>query len=781
MVINGNSIRWKEPEPIEVNEDLRGIIPGYEIFGELLTLRGIKTREQALAYLDPDKYEPSDPFDFPNMRAGIQIVQKALAQNRRIGIWGDFDADGQTATAILFEGLSKLTANLTYRIPVREKESHGLNLHAVEQLWREGVDVLITCDTGISDVEAIQFANEKKMTTIVTDHHAPPENLPAAAALINSQMLSAEHPMHSLSGAGVAYQFIRALYQHTFPELDAEEFLDLAAIGLVADLVPLTGECRYMVQKGLVSLRETKRPGLLALYKIARITATKLTEETISFAIAPRLNSLGRIGDANPIIELLTTQDAEKSEKMMSSLEAKNASRKNETNAITGAAIAILEQNPKKLEEPAIILEKQKWRTGLIGVVASQLSELYNKPAMIISESNEQAARGSVRSVEGINIVEILAENAEYLIRFGGHPAAAGFAIEISQIPAFMNAFQNSLRRQVKDIRLEKELRIDARVPIEIASTTTFLEGLAKFAPFGPENPQPVFLASNVRLEKISVFGREKNHRRLALRTPSGTRHNATWWNSGSQPPPPPEIDLAYQIGASSYLGKNEVEITLQAFRSAQLDEQDEKPITSLQVIDRRGCKNPVQQVLEIIASEDGLIFFEGMPMGRDHLHGRDRFHLEPCAVLILYTIPPELRVLTQMLEQVKPRKIYVFAVPDELDIKVKLLRFLSGYLVSAIKEHEGRVNVQELAAASGHKEITIQKAIEFLANRTTLQIKAKNETEIALSNFGKPADNNLKLFRELDQLIEETRYFRQFLQRTDLNRFFQNLEIHKQ
>ena len=302
-------MKWIPAKTVPIPDELLDYTDGNRLMAEVLVKRGITSVEAAEEFIHPDAYKPASPYEMPGLVQAVDLIRAAIQDGKKIGVWGDFDVDGQTSTALLVSALKTLGADVIHYIPIRATESHGVHIYSLDtRMILEGVDLLLTCDTGISAHEAVQHAKKRGLTVIITDHHDLPEKLPEADAIINSKLLEDGHPLSTLAGVGVAYKLVEALFGEAGMQEQLTELLDLVALGLVADIAILTGDARYLVQRGLEVLRNTNRFGLRELMKLAELEASHITEEHIGFTIAPRLNALGRLGDANVIVEFLTTR-----------------------------------------------------------------------------------------------------------------------------------------------------------------------------------------------------------------------------------------------------------------------------------------------------------------------------------------------------------------------------------------------------------------------------------------------------------------------------------------
>ena len=425
---------------------LQSAIGGHPLVAQILAQRGCADAATARAFLDPSLYAPASSLELPDMARAVARLAQAIDQGETIGVWGDFDVDGQTATALLVSALRSLGARVIYHIPVRAEEGHGVNLPRLQQLIAQGIDLLLTCDTGVAAHEAVAFAHQQGIDVVITDHHELPAVLPAAYAVVNPKRLPPAHPLSALPGVGVAYKLIEELLGQLGRSDASRQYLDLAALGIVADLAVQTGDTRYLLQRGLAELRQTQRLGLQVMLRNAELSRENLSEEHIAFALAPRLNALGRLGDANPIVEFLTTADLSRASVLATQLEGLNAQRQLFTSQVFQAAMAQIERDPSLAEQAALVLAHPAWPAGVIGIVASQLVERFRRPTVLIAAPPGELARGSARSVEGCNITAAIAAQANLLAGYGGHPMAAGLTIAAEHIPEFRRRLSQTVQ-----------------------------------------------------------------------------------------------------------------------------------------------------------------------------------------------------------------------------------------------------------------------------------------------------------------------------------------------
>ncbi|TLM98468.1 single-stranded-DNA-specific exonuclease RecJ, partial [bacterium] len=396
---------------------------------ESLVRRGIRTPQAAAAFLDYTKYIPQPPKALPGIVAAVARIQAAVAGHETIGVWGDFDVDGQTATAVLVDSLRQIGAKVLFHIPIRSQESHGIKVSALQTFITPDMKVVVTCDTGISANDAAAYLKSVGVDLIITDHHQLPETLPDAVSIINPQFMPEGHPLRDLAGVGAAYKLAEALLEK-FGLADYSQTLhDLVALGSIADIAVLRGDTRYLVQSGLNRIRTAPRLFLSKMAEMLDLPLDRLNEEHIGFYIAPRMNAVGRLDDANPMVNLLLSNDATEVNITLNQMEALNASRRVLVSQVFEGCMAQLESNPALLEQPLIILSHPEWPAGVIGIAAGRLAELTHRPVILLSGDVNGILRGSARSVAGIDITAALTLNKDLLLTFGGHPMAAGLSL----------------------------------------------------------------------------------------------------------------------------------------------------------------------------------------------------------------------------------------------------------------------------------------------------------------------------------------------------------------
>lgn len=753
---------WLEPHQVEVPAGLQAAVGGHPLVAAALAQRGLLTPQAAQAFLNPEHYQPSPGGELPDMAAALERLEQALRRKERIWVWGDFDVDGQTATTILVSALQDLGGQVRCHIPVRAVESHGLNLPWLERILAEGADLLLTCDTGVTAFEALDFAAARGLEVIVTDHHdlaVTPDGirLPQALAVVNPKRLPEQHALASLPGAGVAYMLVEALYARAGQPSGAAGLLDLAALGIVADLALLRGEARYLVQRGLQTLRLNQRLGLKILLEVAEQRADTLTEEHIGFVIAPRLNALGRLGDANPAVELLTTQDTGRVRGLVYELENLNAYRRLITNQIFQGAQAQIEADRSLLDAPVLVLAHPQWEAGVLGLVASRLVERYHRPAILLKSTaagQETAlAHGSARSIAGLNITAAIARHADLLVGFGGHPMAAGLSLPAGNLPEFRRRLERTVQELLGAAAPQGKLQLDGYVTLN-ELTLELVADLERLAPFGLGNPAPVLAVRDLRLVSVSAVGKTQEHLLVTVEDPAGASQRLIWWQGAGLPLPEGRFDLALNARAASYKGQPELQLVWVDARSLASEAQfpgAEAAAFTPQIVDYRRETQPLQILERLQGASPGLQVW-AEPAGAGPPGAKNRFALAPGADLVIWTSPPGADVLRAVLNELRPPRLFLFCFDPGLDEPAAFLARLAGLVKHGIAAKQGRLSVSALAAAAAQRPSAVAAGLEWLQARGDVVIEQLEGDEAILSRGGLPVPGSADPSQALQQ-----------------------------
>jgi single-stranded-DNA-specific exonuclease len=512
--------KWKVLEKVgEVDFELGKRF--HPIVLQILSNRGILEKEKLEKFFVFDyKKDVLDPFLFADMEKAVARILMAREKKEKIAIFGDYDADGVTATALVHEALAKIGfEKIIYYIPDRQTEGYGMNEEAVKYLAKEGVSLIITVDCGVTNIKEVGLAKALGMDVVVTDHHHAPNVLPQAAAIINPHVEGCGYPEKNLAGVGVAFKLMQAVYVKGSPEKmeQLKWLLDLVVIGTVADCVPLVGENRILVRYGLVVLSKTRRTGLLEMFKVGRIAIDENNvpdTQKIAFQIAPRINAAGRMDHASSSLKLMIETDVVKARDLALEVEEKNQSRQKVTKEIVREVKALAENSFK--DKKLIFASNEHWQVGILGLIAGRIADDFNRPTAVFQKQEKEYV-GSFRSIPQFNIVEALEKCSDLLIRFGGHSQAAGAQVKAEN----MEAFYDKLAGIIEEGLAGKDLSPAIEIDCEISATEVdwdLLENLTRLRPFGEGNEEPVFLMRNLSVENMKVVGNGSKHLKLSLR-----------------------------------------------------------------------------------------------------------------------------------------------------------------------------------------------------------------------------------------------------------------------
>lgn len=559
--------RWELPQALTKAErnlirDISAELKCPELISELLYRGGLTSQDAIRNYFSPGLDRLHDPYLFPDMEKAVQRILNAIDTKERITIYGDYDVDGTTATAVLFLGLKRIGAEIDFYIPHRMIDGYGLSLNSLDQIKENGASLIISVDCGVNAIEEVDAINAMGMQIIVTDHHNPKEELPRAYAVINPKQADCLYPFHHLAGVGVAYKLLIAIYQKLGIDTleNTLKYMDLVAVGTIADIVPLTGENRIFASIGLQHLIEKKNLGMNALIQISNMNQKTLDTTDIVFGIAPRINAAGRMGSAALAVELLISTEEDKSQELAEIIERQNSLRQQEDQKTFFEACDIIEKKYKDLNNTScIVISSDDWHPGVIGIVASKLVEKYYRPVMMISFKDGYGC-GSGRSVADFDLFAALKHTEHNLHSFGGHKYAVGLTI----YQEYLDRFENELARYVADNLKTEQIRPPLIVEhvLELYDITEYLmDWMERFAPYGPENQRPIFVTNRVAVASYPyTVGR--NHLKLKV-IKDGVALDLIGYNLGDYLPLLKKnsiIDIAYTLEYNRFGNKTTIQ-----------------------------------------------------------------------------------------------------------------------------------------------------------------------------------------------------------------------------
>lgn len=523
-------------------------------------------------FLTKSKQGILNPLSMLDMDKAVERICRAIRSGESIVVYGDYDVDGITSTALLYDTIKCLGGNVDYYIPDRKDEGYGINIMAVNRLIKNGVKLLITVDCGITAVGEVEFAKLQGMDVIITDHHTCKERIPeAAAAVVNPKRPDDEYEFEGLAGVGVAFKVSMGVAMAMGKNAGEffEKYVDLAAIGTIADVVPLINENRVIVDRGLQLLQEPQRPGLKALLEIAGMSDKKVNCATIAFGLAPRLNAAGRMGSATTAVELLLTSDTQRAKEIAEELDAVNKKRQETEYEIHRDAVEMITSDKDFNKKKVVVLAKEGWHNGVIGIVASRITETYHRPCILISLT-DGVGKGSGRSVQGFNLFEALGDSADLLTNYGGHAIASGLGIEEGNIEAFTKRINEYAEKNLTEDAMVPQIKIDATIKGETLTMATS-KTLAVLEPFGMGNETPVFAVTDATVVSVSGVGADKKHLRMMI-DKDGTRVNCIGFGLGelaNNITPSMRVDIAFKIDINNYMGKESLQLVLSDIKTS--------------------------------------------------------------------------------------------------------------------------------------------------------------------------------------------------------------------
>ena len=562
--------RWKIAIgiPEHINQELAEFSP---LLRQLLFNRGFESASSAKVYVSTGAPFPTDPLNLKDMAIAVDRLHTAVENEEKIAVYGDYDADGVTSSALLYEFLSLLGPSPRLYIPSRFDEGYGLNLEAIDTLASEGINLIITVDCGVRSITEVQHAKELGISIIITDHHQPGSELPPADAIINPKQPGDLYPEKMLAGVGLAYKLVQAyLQKYPLAGVSADQWLDLVAIGTVADIAPLTGENRHLVREGLKVIQTINRQGLYSLAKVAGINLEKVTVGNIGFGLGPRLNAAGRIDSALSAVELLTTKDFLHAGSLAQKLEIQNQHRQDMTKEIQLLATEIAMQTSP--DAPIIFAARPEFNEGVVGLAASRIVESFYRPA-IVGHQDECYTVASCRSIPEFNITDALDQCKDLLVRHGGHAAAAGFTVTHENLETLITRLNQVATEHLEGLDLAAELYIDREIKLEGLHPKYIpgiLDDLHKLQPTGRGNPDALFCSYECSVKNSRKIGSDGTHLKMKLIAGDhefeGIAFRQGFWQNNM----PEKIDIAYTFEINDYQGRQTLQLNIKDMKPSR-------------------------------------------------------------------------------------------------------------------------------------------------------------------------------------------------------------------
>lgn len=670
------------------------------IAAKILVARGFKTAEEANGILHMTDEAIHDPFLMHGMRQAVDRIEQALEQGEKICVYGDYDADGITSTTVMLNVLLDLGADVIFKIPNRFEHGYGPNEALFRQAHEEGVQLIITVDNGISGHEPIRIAKELGMDVIVTDHHESGETLPPADVIIHPRVPDGHYPFGELAGVGVAFKLAHALYGEL-----PRHLLEFVAIGTIADLVPLVEENRYLVQQGLEELQRSQNPWVHAMCEISSAEQQKISEETVGFYFGPRLNAIGRLGDAAPGVALLMSEDFQEAKALAKKLNDANGKRKDIVQSITDEAVAMIESNEEFSNSLILIVANEGWNPGVVGIVASRLVEKYYKPTIVLClDPVKGTAKGSARSIEGFHLYNELAKNRDILPHFGGHPMAAGMTLPLEYVDDLRSRLNEQAKACLTEEQLKQKLFID--IPLTLGEISVeAIEEITKLGPFGTSFPKPVYALENVEIGSMRKIGAAENHLKMELKDEYNTI-DAIGFNKGHI-----HDELSYGIKVS-FVGDLQIN-EWQGKKKPQFMINDVQT-TEWQLFDIRGIRQ-TSRWLMTVPKEDAIFLafrtetiqhYSSLIDVSIHLVNEQLDGVTQSNYIVLLDLPQNVQLLEQLLIRTLPTRIYAhFFMMDSQYFNGMPTREQFGWYYTFLKQRPNfnlKIHGNELAKHTG-------------------------------------------------------------------------------
>ena len=753
----------------------------------LLVSRGINSEEDIHEFLHPLEMKLTHPNVFTDMGKCVERLSQAIDNKETIVIHGDFDADGVTSTSLLYRTFKYLGADVHYFIPNRESEGHGFDTKALVKIMTQiKPKVIISCDCGISNVEAVNFLNSFKIDVIITDHHEAPEELPNAFAIINpkapnalDESLSAKQIMSltSLAGVGVAFKTAQALLEKYNKLEFISEILPFVAVGTVADVVPLIGENRYFVTKGLDLISNGKHWGLAKLLESAGYTG-QINSEHIAFGIAPRINASGRLDTVDAALKVLISDNKQEIEMAIQSLNEFNRIRQELCQQIFAQADEMVQKEGNK--NPAIVLFNKDWHIGIIGIVASSLVEKYYKPTFLMAYSEEtKQFRCSARSIDGINLYDVISSNSELFDNFGGHSMAAGLAFSKTTFEEVKSALCKTVKEMTQGKDLKPFLNIDLELmPNDI--TLDLVENLSQLEPFGANNPSPVFALKNLKIKEKMLMGENKNHLRLKCESGSSEFTCVRWKEGDISLVKDDTLDIAFHPQINEYKGNTSIQLVIDDIHSDYLKE--EEPAPSQKLYDHRKKTDILPQVDDYVknSKQNIFIFAESKPICDmlkpfKNLSERivDRDNLKPCDSLMFFDYPADKETFDKILSETNPSSIHFMNYDLKYFDEEEFIKTVYGMLKYAVNNNSGRIELRRCASFLGKSYAVFNLLFEILEDCEIIKIKEQNKDFYIIEMTGNTDLSKVlhsEKYSELINLSDECEQFQKSLLEDDLN-----------
>lgn len=755
-------------------ESNSALIESYgEVFAKILSIRNISTLEQAKEFFEPEKYlKEVSPYSFVDMEKSVERIKKAIELQEKIIVWGDFDADGVTSTSILFNTLKYLGANVDFYIPHRISEGHGLNTNALIKLKTSlKMKLLITVDCGISNHTQVKLLNGFSVDTIITDHHETTQQLPLAFAILNAHAENTLKPdltvkeiesLNNLAGVGVAYKLCSALLNNFKKEKFLLTLLPLVAIGTIADVVPLLGENRLLIKKGVEQIKKNCPKGVEALLKIAGLDKNNCSSQDIAFGIAPRINAIGRLEHTKQVVELFVVDDDATIQMHANYMNSCNRVRQGLCDNIFEEALSKIQPDNLK-KNKAIVLVDNSWHIGVIGIIASKLSEKFYRPVFILRIDEEnQKIRCSARGIAGLNLYDVLFEQKENFEVFGGHAFAAGFSAELKNLDNIIKNINSVVNETLEDEDLTPKVFLDGDL-LEKDLTVNFIKNLEKFEPFGEKNPAPVFSLKDVKLNNFKTIGTNSNHLKLNIEKNNKQFEAIFWGRSVISASNGDIMDLAFTPKINTFMDKSSIQLELCDYKN-----NSSKKVSTIKLIDHRQKNNVFEVFLNYLKTtktkiaifaekQESIEFLGGQPLQSALII--NRLSQEKVDQVAFFDIPSSELVFQDVVSNTSAKVVHIIGNSFKLASCEDILKKCSGMLKYAFNNLAGEVDLKKMATKLALSEEVLLDCLRLLESGGVFQLIDKKDGILRIDFLGAKDFSSIKEsedFLSLDKKLSD-------------------------
>lgn len=767
--------KWIYAQPQKLADDFTEYVQD-DIFAEILVSRGVNTVDKAKKFLNPQEfYEEISPYAFSDMTKVVERVCKAIATDEKIVIFGDFDADGVTSTSLLYKALKYLGAKVEFYIPSRLEEGHGLNSTALIKLKSKvKMGLVITVDCGISNLKEVSLVKGFGVDVIITDHHNAGEDLPDAFAILNPKSpnslrdnlnASQVESLNYLAGVGVAYKLAQALLEKYNKVEFQNVLLPLVAIGTVADVVPLLEENRLLVKQGIECIRELQPAGIKALVDVAGQDIENFDAQSIAFAIAPRVNAIGRLEHPEQVVELFTTDNMQRIEVISKYMNDCNKIRQGFCDNIFEEAVEKIEKDCDLKKNKAIILSDNAWHIGIIGIVASKICEKYYRPVIImrIDEEN-QKLRCSARSIKGLNLYDTFCEVQEYLEVFGGHALAAGFSADEKNLKNIVDGLHQVVNENLEDEFLVPRINVDKNLCVKDLSVN-FVKKLQCLEPCGEKNPAPLFSLEKLVLKGLRTIGANSNHLKLSF---DENLEGVFWGRNCIDAEVGDEVDIVFSPQLNTFRDKTNVQLMLQDYKC----ENSSTKKCATKIVDHRKKHNAFDLLLNYLkVTKTQISIFAEHKETLELLSGKNlqganiinRLNTQKTDQMVFLDLPPDVDVFNGVLQNAEPKVVHLIGQKNRVVAPDEVLKTLCGMLKYADSKLSGEVGLDVLASKLYLSADATTTCLNLLNQAQVIEIVDKNKENLKFKFLQSKDMSYIQSFDEYNNFKENLVSAREF------------------